>query len=67
VVGSDFALRILDPPMEGFEPVKRRGRVLKITSVEGPMILRVEKIRSFFSGVLAIRSFWSDGRPVFGG
>ena len=37
--------------MEGFEPVKRRGRVLKITSFEGPMILRVENIRSFFSGV----------------
>ena len=51
MVGSDFALRILDPPMEGFEPVKRRGRVLKIASFEGPMILRVEKIRSFFSGV----------------
>ena len=30
-----------DPPMEWFEPVWRRGRVLKIASFEGPMILRV--------------------------
>ena len=34
-------LDILDPPMEGFEPVWRRGRVLKISKFEGPMILRV--------------------------
>jgi len=33
----------LDPPMEWFEPVWRRGRVRKIASFEGPMILRVSK------------------------
>ena len=42
------ALRILDPPMEGFEPVWRRVRVLKIASFEGPMILRATKNLFFF-------------------
>ena len=38
---KSHTLRILDPPMEGWMYLYSRGRVLKIASFEGPMILRV--------------------------
>ena len=45
-----------DPPMEGFEPVWRRGRVLKIATFEGPMILRVvEKPRIFATLLISLK------------
>ena len=31
----------MDPPMEGWKNLYSKGRVLKISSFEGPMILRV--------------------------
>ena len=35
--------------MEGFEPVFRRGTVLKISSFEGPMILRADPMDFWFN------------------
>ena len=41
-----------------FEPVWRRGRVLKIASFEGPMILREPKNSSFFCAKKRASPFW---------
>ena len=47
-LGKGISLRILDPPMEGLEPVGRRGKIFKIASFEGPMILSLyQKLPSF--------------------
>ena len=44
IYGKLVALRILDPPMEGWKNLYSRVRVLKIASFAGPMILRAVNI-----------------------